>query len=490
MDREVENSHERRPLRHTHWQTFLHFVLLYVLLAGFTFMQLTYRREVPRVPYLTGYDDFCYYAYARSLLFDRDIDFRNDFEFAVRLFGSYLAGPAFSEQLARAGTGAPLNFYNIGTGLLALPWLGVFWGVAQFLVALGVMAHPPSPFGPWYVFAYLCANLFYGLLGCWLSSGVLRRFFSAPVAAGAVFSVVFAGPALHYFLYQPGMSHLTSLGLMGALLELTVRWAHAETAGRRLRLARLWGVVFGLALAVRTINAPAGALLVVPLFRTVPCARSWIVRAGELFTVAAATLIGFFPQLLAWKVQCGQWFANPYSYEFRFWSPHVLAVLFGRRHGLFFWHPWLLVCVFGLLMAGRHLRPLATAIVAAVFGLAWLYGSWRIYWLGAAFGMRGFVEFLPFFALGAAPCLTWLNARLGSGKAVAGIILCFCLLNVHLLLCFRGGVITVDGPLKWSETLQGGRAYFSQIEREWRTLTSWQPGYSPGDRASLFENPE
>jgi hypothetical protein len=59
-------------------------------------------------------------------------------------------------------------------------------------------------------------------------------------------------------------------------------------------------------------------------------------------------------------------------------------------------------------------------------------------------------------------------------------VVLFALVNLHLILCFRGGVITVDGPLFWLDTVSRGKAYKAQVAREWRIWTDWGEGRRAG----------
>lgn len=469
------------------------YFLLFLALLAFNYAHFTYRRPVPRVPYLTGFDDLGYFVYARSLFFDGDLDFRNDYLFIVRLLGEDLAGPAFAELLRLSENGLPRNHFNAGTGIAALPGLLVFHLLAYFLHTIRVLPEMPSPFGPWYVFAFLTTNLAYGIFGLWLTTRVVGRFFPTAVAHLGSISTLVAGPALFYFLYQPGMSHLTSLACVAGALRLTLLWEEENRPHRQTTWALLWGLVVGFALSVRSTNLPLVFLACVPLCRgreaqhsTTP--RHPILNLRELAFPLLGLFLGFLPQLISWRVLYGSWFANTYSYEAHLVPSHFFQVLFGRRHGLFFWHPWMFVSVLGLVLFIRNHRRMGLVNFAILLAIAWVYGNWQVYWLGVSFGMRGYVEYLPLFALGAASFLDWLRKRVRSTFAPFGLTLIFFILNLHLLVAFRGGVITVDGPLYWLDTLADGQKYKAQLRREWLALTSWHYGFAAGERASLWEN--
>lgn len=461
------------------------YLSLLVLLAAFNYAHFTYRRDVPRIPYLTGFDDLGYFVYARSLFFDKDINFYNDYQYLVSLFGDFLAGPPLAQWL-RENSARPPNFYPVGTGLAALPSLLVFHVLAKVFVLLGVIPVAPSPFSSWYPLAYLLGNLSWGVLGLWVTSHSLKHYFSSHTAHIATLSCVLAGPALFYFLYQPGMSHLTSLGLVAVALWGVLKWDSEAKSSRRAAYAALAGSAAGFALAVRTANLPTLLLLLMPLTR--PQTIRWGQRLKEMFVALYSVALFFLPQLFAWRYLYGKFLANSYGYSATVLAPHFGQVLFGRRHGLFFWHPWLLLAIAGLLGFARSQPRLSFLSVGIILGMAWIYGNWQVYWLGASFGMRGYVEFLPLFALGAAWVLERIQKFATSRVVLHGLITIFTIINFHLMICFRGAVITVDGPLYWSQTLTGGQSYWDQLAREWRILTTWQWGALPGERAYPWED--
>ncbi|MGB9690947.1 MAG: hypothetical protein ACPL7D_02135 [Candidatus Sumerlaeaceae bacterium] len=372
--------------------------------------------------------------------------------------------------------------------------MGLFYLLAVVLTFARILPAMPSPFAPWYAFAFIAGNIAYGTFGLWLTARVLEKFFPRLTAQLAAFSIITAGPALFYFQYQPGMSHLTSFGCVAAAVAATSAWENERTPLRRHLWAALWGFIVGLALSVRATNAPLLLLTFVPLAQARakkqpgPQHLCWPVLS-EFALAGGGVLLGFVPQMLAWWTLYGNCLANPYDYKANLIPPHLLAVLFGRRHGLFFWHPWLLVCALGLAFFVRRCPRWGLVSFAIILATAWIYGNWRVYWLGASFGMRGFLEFAPFFAFGAGQVLHWLAERTRAQFAPTGLTLIFLLLNLHLMIAFRGGVITVDGPLYWLDTVSHGRNYKAQLLREWSILTTWQQGFAVGERATLWENP-
>jgi hypothetical protein len=486
-----------------------HFSLAAAWLAAvaLAYCSFTLRREMPVVPYLTGFDENGYYAYARSLFFDGDLNFANDYTFLVRTLHPDMAGP-YSQLLAE-NPGMPRNHFNAGPGFSALPALAAARAIAGARI-LFAGAETVSPFAPLYAFAFLVANITYGIGAMFLAHRVLRRWFDPWVAAFAVWGAALCGPFLYYLFVAPGMSHLTSAFFVTLAVAAWFWWREAD--GR----AATWrgfaaGLCVGWALCVRGTSLPIALLLLEP---AVACAlrgekRNWRGTLGGVWGGTLAAFVGaaagFLPQMLVWKAVYGVWLANTQSYGFHVVPAYALHVLFSRRHGLFFWHPALLVAVVALgalcmnratvatvrgeknAKGGSGARGVAVALMLVFFGVVWVYGNWRVYWLGVSFGMRGFVDFLAVFAFGFAVAADRLAERMGTRARTAAweLAALFLIVNLHLALCFRGGVITVDGPLYWLDTVSKGRLYKEQLAREARAFTGWDLR----SRASLFENP-
>jgi hypothetical protein len=101
-----------------------------------------------------------------------------------------------------------------------------------------------------------------------------------------------------------------------------------------------------------------------------------------------------------------------------------------------------------------------------------------MWWLGVSFGMRGFVDLMPVFALGFGTAFTLLEGRLEGrrGVVVAEVIALFFIVNLHLAVAFRGRCIWVDGPLYWTASVSEGAKYKAQLRLEWKTWTDCGPG--------------
>jgi len=357
-------------------------------------------------PSIHGNDGVQNYAYLHSLLFDGDLDFTNEYDYYM----SQAADWFNKEQIPRDPvTNLPINLYGVGSSLLWAPWVLAAHALILAGNALGLDVAADGFSAPYGV-AVGYASCFYATLGLWLLYRFLRRRASEVPAAWAVLLVWLATPLFFYMYLHPSMSHSNSF-LMATLVLIQ----YLDSPRTPLRWALL-GLTAGLLVLVRfqdgilLLGLVAGELWYLfhekRLQKTIDIARN--------LALYAIFLLGFILpltlQFSAWHVLQGSWFSGPRAYitqgQFSLLSPrHVPQVLFSSNHGLFYWHPALLIAVGGLLVAGSFLREKLMGL-AALAGQTWVIASWSIWWGGASFGQRMFISTLPFLAIGAASLFT------------------------------------------------------------------------------------
>lgn len=353
-------------------------------------------------PSIHGNDGVQNYAYLHSVLFDRDLDFTNEYDYYM----SQAADWFNKEQIPRDPvTNLPINLYGVGSSLLWTPWVLAAHAMILVANALGVNI-PADGFSAPYGIAVGYASCFYATLGLWLLYRFLRRRLSEVPAAWAILLLWLATPLFFYMYLHPSMSHANSF-LMATLVLIQYL-----DSPRTLWRWGLLGLSAGLMVLVRfqdgilLLGLAAGELWYLFHEKTVKEPGA-IPRHLALYAVF---MVGFILpltlQFAAWHVLQGSWFSGPRAYvtqgQFSLLAPtHVPQVLFSSNHGLFYWHPALLIAVAGLLIAGNFLREKLMAL-AAFTGQTWVIASWSIWWGGASFGQRMFISTLSFLAIGAA----------------------------------------------------------------------------------------
>jgi hypothetical protein len=401
-------------------------------------------------PKIRGADEIEYFSYLRSLAFDLDLDFGNEYRRFYEADPAGLAG--FKDtflDLREPGTGRHINFAPLGSALL--------WSPFYLLAHLGTLAAralgaavPADGFSAPYVAAVCYGSAVYGFLGLLLVHDMLRRFggFPEPAASWTVAALWLATPVLYYMTLAPAFSHACSLFAVALLLWLTLR---ARERGTWTRDAAAIGAASGLAALVREqdvlfLAVPAGLVAAEALRRRTP-----LPGLAHLAVMAAAAVAAFLPQLLAYRVLNGSWGpSRMVARKMTWWSPHFLEVLFDPAHGLYAWSPLLLVASAGLVAAVARRRGWVPALLGVALLLqVWINGSVESWTQAGAFGSRRFVGATPVFAWGLAGALAWLLARRGPGAAAA-VVAVFVWWNASLMVQF--GLRLMDRQrLEWPQ---------------------------------------
>lgn len=437
-------------------------VIFWALAVVYTALDITHLDLTHLRAFIGGFDENSYFALTHSLLFDGDLNCANEFYFIRRTQPPFLY-EAF-RPFVEKNPDNPANLFPAGTAFAAMPMMAIarLW---TFL-AEAAAGRPYSSYSPTYVIAYCAANMTYGALALWLVFRMLLRWFDRRTAAIACSAAASCGSFLFYFIFDPGMSHLTSAFFGTAGVYTWLRWRDAD---RRIGWYAVGcGLCIGFAMAVRPYNAPLAFLLA---SQALDAIRN-NVRRKHLMLAIIGAFIGFAPQLIAWRSMHGHWIANTDEHLFGIFPRHALQVLFSRRHGLFFWTPAMLVAFAGLVLGIRRYRVPSILFLCIFAGTLWMYGNWREWWLGVAFGMRGFDQ-VWMFAFGFAVAFQFARKRWPRSGTVAAtaFVMLFALINLHLIVAFKSGAISHDGNLYWVDSISNGEMYRAQLSREWQTIT-------------------
>jgi hypothetical protein len=427
-------------------------------------------------------DGFYYFAYLRSMAFDGDVDFTNDY----RMLG--LGDKTYLFQPTR--TGHAQSAWTIGPAIVWSPFFAVGHLVAGRLRAGGADVSLDGTSFP-YRQAVCVAGLFYGLLGSWFAYRLTRLFFPSGLAAAAVLLTVLGSFMPWYLVKEPSMTHAPSMAAVAGFL-----WAWAATRDRRTLAGwALLGLAAGFMALIRWQNALFALLPGLDALQAmVRSARSGDTRGlraaiggSALFLVCA--LIAFLPQMLAWKSIYGSFVArSPVGPEIRWAHPQLLDILFSARTGLFSTSPMLYLAALGLAAFSVARPAIGLPAVAAVCAMIYFNACIQDWWGSAGFGGRRFDGTIPLFALGLAAFIDyaqWTVRRHATAVVAAGLG-AIALWNLALVGAAQQGAVRIG------ETLPFDRAWASQA----RVLHGWfgnpftypaslvfalRNGVSPGD---------
>ena len=334
---------------------------------------------------IAGVDPVGYYAYARSLIFDGDLQFANEYR-ALNAGATFTEGFLMNPDGPRTATGHLPNLFSIGPGLLWTPFIG-----AAHAIALVDGAEADGFSRPYHTAVFI-ANMVYGLLGLAFTYLFLRTWFPKSHSAIGAFAAWACSPALYYTYAKIAMAHACSFFIVALFLLLWARFRNR---------AEVWpwiliGAALGVAALVRWQNAAFAVIPAIDLLWH----RRWK-GVLPLAACGAASIVAFAPQMIAWKIIYGPFLTVPQGDAFVDWlHPDVMETLFSRGSGLITWTPLCAVAMAGLFLWPKNHRICWIALAVAF--VVQLYVNSVVPAAGWSFGMRRMVNCTPLFAVGLA----------------------------------------------------------------------------------------
>jgi hypothetical protein len=431
-------------------------------------------------------DEVQYFAYLRSLWFDGDVSFENEY----RHF--YDTGTARSQNFHETflerttETGRRINFATIGCALLWSP----FYGMADLAVRMGLVQGDADGFSQPYVAAAAYASALYGLLALLLAihavSLIGRHWHSLSAFGPAAAALVWIGTPLLFYMYvAPPMSHATSAFAVALFIVIWLRARETWSAGG----LALLGAAAALMAMVREQDAFIAVGPAVDFLHSQLTARDGgrLRRWGHALLGAAVAALVFTPQALAYLALNGRIGPSRLVARKMTWTaPHGLDVLVSTSHGFLWWTPLALAGFVGLAVLWRRL-PNGTRIIAVSLALmvalqVYVAGSVESWTVAGAFGQRRFVALSAILVVGLAALLaaTPLPRALRLGVVTALALSCWW--NVALIAQFGAGLMN-------RQRLELPRIAYNTFVVMPRTLPGlgWRYLF---DRASFYESAE
>lgn len=424
-------------------------------------------------PRLYASDEIKYFAHLRSMWFDHDANYFNEYDYFVR------ADPQTYAWLRTlrdppSPTGRRLNDAPIGSAVLWAP----FYIAADVMVvaarALGSSVTRDGYSAP-YVWAVTVASLFWGMCGVALTLRICRREYARQAAQTAVLGVWFATPLVFYLYITPPMAHANSFFTVALFMWL---WL----SGRERERSTLQWVQLGAAAALMVLVRELNWLMLIPLGcdEVWNASRRWKTgRTAALvaplprqlaFVVTLAVLA--LPQFLMYQALHGTYGPTPFIVE-KF-SPiprYVPQVLFSGFHGLFSWAPITLLGTVGLLWLARRQPIVALGCGLALGAQVLVIGSYATWPGGASFGARRFINCTPIFALGLAAAFAAVPAA--KRRMAAALVIALIVWNFGLALQYATGIIPRDRPVTMTTIVANQFLVVPQrtVGVAWRFLT-------------------
>src|SRR5580704_9971428 len=417
-------------------------------------------------PWVRG-DGVGYYAFARAILIQHNLDFTPDYNAANASFrDARLDENGNPKPIFRTLTNHLENHFTVGPAILWMPFLIV--AHVGVLVARVLGSNVPTDgFSTPYRFAMALGTAVYGFLGLLLAMRLAAKYVGERCAFLATVAIWWASSLPVYMYFNPSWSHAHS-----AFVAALFLWYWHET--RETRSTTQWIVlaaIAGLMLNVYYPNAMLLAMLVVealpqyfgarrsrqsPETKIQPSAVQLAMNHALFIVVMIACLL---PTFVSRYIIYGNPLESGY-FSLRDWawrSPYFLAVLFSSEHGLLVWTPVIaLACIGAVIFALREPRvggALLAALLAFYFFIA-CYPDWAGI---SSYGNRFFVSLTPIFIIGLSAFFdrtsrffTSQRMAMATLGAVAALLVVW---NMAFIFQWGTHLVPARGPIVWSEMI-------------------------------------
>jgi hypothetical protein len=297
-------------------------------------------------PRLYAADEIEYFAFLRSLWFDRDLSFDNEYRYFA---DAGLAGPDFRATFLEltTETGRRLNFTTIGCAMLWSPFYAVGDLTARALNGLGYAVAVDGYSRP-YVAAVCYGSAVYGFLALLLSLRVVRQLGLVTTSgargwlaeAAPAFAVWVGTPLLFYMYVAPPFAHAASAFVVAAFvstwLSVRGRWSIPGVTALG-ALAALMAMVREQDLflaAGPAVDFAWSAWADLRERATGPAARDRPRYLASAVAGSGAFVLVFIPQAIAYLVLNGRLGPSTLVGRKMTWTaPHALQVLASRSTG-------------------------------------------------------------------------------------------------------------------------------------------------------------
>lgn len=327
-----------------------------------------------------------------------------------------------------------LSMFTCGVAYLQLPW-----ALLGHLLAWVTGSPMDGYSAPYVVSLFIGLGVYMGLAANLLFRTLRMRF--PTHLALAVPLLLLAGTNLYYYASrEPAMSHAYMYLVFSVLVHLVERNLAGPSPWRTAGIL----ITCSLAVLIRQLHV---VIVLYPLLhgahdRTAVTERlRWLTqRPGVVLAGAFVAVLLWVPQSFYWHAVTGKWFVFTYGYKGEHFDhmtdPHFGGVLWSVRNGWLVYSPLVLLGLVGLFLQARHkvhgARTTLLILVLVLYG----YAAWWCWWLGGAYGHRGFVEYLTLLA---AP-MAWCLEHIGTWRPLARVplqLLLMLLVVVNLNLAMR-----------------------------------------------------
>jgi hypothetical protein len=462
---------------------------------------------VVALPRVYATDEVQYYAWLRSVYFDHDVDFRNEYTTFARLNPhSGIAESLLQPNRIRETTGLYGNIAPVGSALLWAPWFTgadlILRGAHLIGIGQGIAADGYS----WpYQRAIAYASAVYAWLGLLIVRRVSMHWVSQWSSTVATMTIWLATPLVFYMTVQMPFAHANGFFLSACFFWC---WWRIQQPHQSWHLWAALGAIGGGMFLVREqliLFAVLPVMIILERLWRRWHHHDWSQLRTEIthWSIAVAcAVVMLLPQIAAYQALNGTPMpANEVSGKLNLCSPHALDTLidFDPRptawcgvtdepvqipawsRGALVWSPVLIFALIGLAWFTRSHPWHGSAMMLAILLQVWINGAFGTTWhLSGAFGFRRLIECSPFFIVGLAYLVERSQARLprwGIGAILA------------LFIAWNMGLIINATVFNQSTQLRRGLSWPQLWQWQWELPGKlWLKGSEIFDRCRIIKN--
>ncbi len=293
--------------------------------------------------------------------------------------------------------------YTYGQALLYSPFFLIAHGIAPLL------GYESYGYSPPYKFALLVSSIFYLALALFFLRKLLKKYFSDPATAIALFVVVIGTNLLYYSSKEATMTHSYNFSFIVFFIYNMVKWLEKPAILRTVLL----GFITGMIVLIRPTNVLVIVLFLLWGFSSWNGFLDRIVFLLKSYWKIALMIFVFFlvwvPQFLYWKEITGSYFYFSYQERamFFFNDPEVINVLFSYRKGWLLYTPIMIFSLIGTPFLYKQNQELFWPVLIFTLLNIYLLSSWCFWWYGGGFGLRAFVDSYGILAFPIAAFVQW-----------------------------------------------------------------------------------
>lgn len=317
----------------------------------------------------------------------------------------------------------------------------------------------------------------YAFLGLLLMRYFLLQYFEKLVTAITLLCIGLGTNLFCYVTHDILMSHAYSFFLFACILVGIRSWY----------LKPGWwnSIWIGLCLGLISLIRPTNSIVILmfafySIYTFSDCKERlaiWIKNWYWIIVMGAFAMLVWYPQLMYWKQQTGQYFYYSYGEERIFWNnPHWTEVLFSYRNGWLVYTPVMFLAVVGILLVGKFAKAWRLVLWLYLPLQIYIISCWWCWWYGSSFGQRPMVDIYPLMAIPLASFIAIvLNANYWVKYSLTFLLIFFIQLNIFQTWQFSRAILHFDSMTS--------KAY-------WRLMfqANWPSDYSELIEAPDYEN--